>query len=446
MKRKKISDADITGQKGINLIEQRVLDMGFLWRPQGLDAGIDGTIEIRDATGEVTNCLLQVQSKATANPFDGETEAGFHYTCDPRDLDYWLRGNAPVVLVLSRPKTNEAYWISVKDYFRDLDRRATRRVTFDKAKDLFDLTAREALLRLGVPADSGLYLAPPPVVERLTSNLLPVTGLPGAYFVAETEYRTPAELGAALREMEVRARPAWILKEKKIFSLYNLRGYPWNKICDQGSVEQLDTGEWFYADDPAEQRDFVRLLNRALRDDLARLGIGFAPNEKHYYFWATDDLSDKKIRYQGDSGRVTATVFRGYHPKSEAERVSYYRHAAFRGYFVRFGNTWYLQIRPDYRFTSNGRDLYAFAADRLTGKKRLDKNPTVHNQTKMWARFLAERDLFRGNPMVELGELETFEIEGGINDAAWLKHEENVLDIIDCDEDEDEGQSELSFQ
>ena len=117
-RRKKISRSDIIGDKGIALIHRLVLDMGFVWNPTGLEAGIDGYIEIRDeATGEVANCILQVQSKATAWPFAAETDASFSFLCDERDLDYWLGGNAPVILIVSRPDTNEAYWVSIKDYF-----------------------------------------------------------------------------------------------------------------------------------------------------------------------------------------------------------------------------------------------------------------------------------------------------------------------------------------
>lgn len=151
-RRKKISRSDIIGDKGIALIHRLVLDMGFVWNPTGLEAGIDGYIEIRDeATGEVANCILQVQSKATASPFAAETADGFHFVCDDRDLDYWLGGNAPVVLIVSRPDKNEAYWVSIKDYFSDPARRKQRIVQFDKRTDRFDRTCRERLCNLRAP-------------------------------------------------------------------------------------------------------------------------------------------------------------------------------------------------------------------------------------------------------------------------------------------------------
>jgi hypothetical protein len=37
----------------------------------------------------------------------------FDYWCAANDLDYWLRVNMPVVLVVSSPETREGYWISI---------------------------------------------------------------------------------------------------------------------------------------------------------------------------------------------------------------------------------------------------------------------------------------------------------------------------------------------
>jgi hypothetical protein len=71
--------------------------------------------------------------------------------CDERDLDYWLGGNAPVILIVSRPNSNEAYWIPIKDYFRDPIRQKQRKVLFDKRTDRFDLHCRDRLARLAIP-------------------------------------------------------------------------------------------------------------------------------------------------------------------------------------------------------------------------------------------------------------------------------------------------------
>jgi hypothetical protein len=84
---KKVHVNSIIGEQGVNLIQRVVLGMGFVWYPTGgVEAGIDGIIEIRDpTTGEVSNSIVQVQSKATTKPFQSETETGFEFRrCEPR--------------------------------------------------------------------------------------------------------------------------------------------------------------------------------------------------------------------------------------------------------------------------------------------------------------------------------------------------------------------------
>lgn len=174
MSAKKIHQNSITGEQGVNLIERVALDMGFLWYPTGgVEAGIDGYIEIRDpTTGAATNSIVQVQSKATAQPFSGETNEKLHYYCSEKDIDYWLQGNAPVILVVSRPRTEQAYWVSIKDYFSDPRVRAGRKVVFNKERDRFDASRADALKNLALPADAGVHFAPMPLTETLYSNLL----------------------------------------------------------------------------------------------------------------------------------------------------------------------------------------------------------------------------------------------------------------------------------
>jgi len=91
-----------------------------MWYPTGgTEAGIDGTLEIvNSSTDEATNQIITVQSKATTD-FRSETEDYVEFTCKDRDIDYWLSGNTPIILVYSKPRNNEAYWVSVKDYFSD---------------------------------------------------------------------------------------------------------------------------------------------------------------------------------------------------------------------------------------------------------------------------------------------------------------------------------------
>jgi hypothetical protein len=61
---KKIDKSAHIGDAGIALIHTRVSAMGHVWHARAVDAGIDGTIELRDpATGLVSNRHLLVQAK-----------------------------------------------------------------------------------------------------------------------------------------------------------------------------------------------------------------------------------------------------------------------------------------------------------------------------------------------------------------------------------------------
>jgi Domain of unknown function (DUF4365) len=180
-----VTPQTITGEKGINLIERRCLEMGYLFHPRRVDHGIDGHIDLVDpGSRALLNQVLLVQSKASDHPFPGETDQSFRYVCDDRDLDLWLSGNAPVILVLSHPGQDEAWWVEVKSAFPDAASRASRTVVISKHAQRFDVGAAPALLRLAVPKQSGLYLRPPPITESLTTNLMPVAAMPSVIYVA----------------------------------------------------------------------------------------------------------------------------------------------------------------------------------------------------------------------------------------------------------------------
>jgi len=171
---KRITREQILGEKGVKLIGRRFLDIGFPFHPTNapLDAGIDGFIELRDPlTGEASNSWIAVQSKARTQ-LERETAHSFEFTCTARDLEYWRRGNMPVLLVLSRPDTDEAWWVAVKEYFRDAARQNSRRIVFDKVANRLTLDTRDELLALAQAAGAGTYFRPSPKREDLHSNLL----------------------------------------------------------------------------------------------------------------------------------------------------------------------------------------------------------------------------------------------------------------------------------
>lgn len=430
MPRKKIGQSDIIGQQGINIIEEVVLEMGFLWYPTGgVEAGIDGFIEIRDSqTGEVTNCIIQVQSKATQKTnLQAENETSFEYRCEERDIDYWLQGNAPVILIVVKTSTREAFWVSVKDYFCDAKRRQSKKVTFDFGFNRFDVNARDALIRLAVPQNSGLYLAPRPKLEKLYSNLLKVSEFTPHLYTAYTFTEDKSKAYSALQKIGRNLGQEWLLKENFVLSFHDLRQPPWTEICDLGTVEQHGVEEWSLSNLLERHQEFVWLLNKVLHEKV-KSDLLFDRKKKCYYFKPTNDLSARRYNYRGLAKKTHRDVFLPY-SKKNSDQVAYYRHSAFEGQFIRVDSDWFLEITPTYFFTRDGYTTDKFDKEHLSGIKRLEKNPAVFGQLLMWAEYLitpAQGDLFIPNyPFLQFFDpLETFDIEVGIDDLIWLRNED----------------------
>lgn len=437
--RKQIHAHTITGQGGVNIIEAACLEMGFVWTPMGaIEAGIDGEIEIRDSTsGEVSNSIIRVQSKATRGAFAGETDTTFEFLCDERDLDYWMRGNTPVILVRSRTDTREAYWKSIKDYFRDPQRRKSRKIFFDKNADRFDASAAPQLRALAIPADQGAYFAPQLKQETLYSNLLEVTRLPTKLFHALTEHGSREAVREALFGYTKHPRRDFVAHGKTILSVNDLSTHPWNKIVDEGTVEEFDTADWADADDPQKRRYFVELLTLCLVEKLGPAHVWYHDKKRMFFFSATPHLSVRKIAYTSSKQRTEKEVFGERFSKRNAEKIAYYRHSAFYAQFVQHEGVWYLEIEPTYRFTSDGKRGDRYGAERLTGIKRLERNPSVLGQLHMWASVLAPEASLFGKPYPHLafGRLATFSANLGLDDEAWLKREDEPLpEVTDATE------------
>lgn len=263
MSEKKLTDSQLLGSQGTGLIDLVVSRMGLVWRPTAQhDAGIDGEIEIRDAaTGRMTGMLLKVQSKAVSE-LRNETDVSFDYWPDSRDMDYWLGHSVPVILIVSKPSTNECYWQVIKAPTEG----GEKRLRFLKARDALNESSRGRLIEVAQAASPRGVAPALAKHEMLVSNLLPVTTLPERLYLAETPYRTAKDLGAALRELNLRLE--FILKNGRILTVRDLTDPRYQSLCDRGTVEDFGVKEWAASSDAERQRDFVNLMNNCLREKL----------------------------------------------------------------------------------------------------------------------------------------------------------------------------------
>lgn len=436
---KYLINQQVIGQQGINFIERIVLDMGLVWRPTPIhDTGIDGEIEIRTPdTGEMTNSIIKVQSKAREGRFTRETDTHFEYLCQKKDVNYWLGGNIPVVMIVSRPRDQEAYWIHVNEYFKDPKRYKDLRIFFDKSKNKFDKDSYKNLITLAVPENSGVYFPPPPKEEILYTNLLEVEYYPADIYLAETDLRTKDEFWARCKEKELEMPNEWALRDKNILSFHNLREESWNIFCERGSVEKLDSNEWALSYDENEKRIFVELLNKCLDSRVQRHACSYKKRFNCYCIWAPRDLKHRKFTYFSKNKRTTREMFGAYKSKTVEGRIAYYRHSSFIGHFVRIENKWYLEINPTYVFTSDGYMESKYAAERLSTIKRLERNDAVRGQVITWFRFLTQRgNLYEPDyGMLKFGKLLRLTMDCSINDDEWLARGDSDAENISEDDD-----------
>ena len=426
---KKVSNSVQIGATGTALIGLRVSAMGHVWHERHIDAGIDGMIELRDpATGEVSNCHLLVQSKAQDALFAGETDERFHYVCDERDLDYWMKAAEPVLLICSHPKDERAWWVHVQSYFADPTRRADRRIDFNKATMALEGDITDRLFAIADPRGRAYTPVPDKRSETLVSNLLPVD-LPDVVWSYKTSCRRRRTGYEAQESSGLDVRDDFVLWSGRLLT-WELADTSGLSAAVSGSPTVRPIGELSEFEEDGD-RIIVQLLNNALRQDL-KPDCDFHRKRQFLYFRASEDLSDRKWNTSGSNWR---TVFKGYPKRSDPSTISYYRHSAVSWQFIQIDGDWYCELVPDYFFTRDGHRESRYASDQLRGIKKIERNTAVLQETRLWASILHRKeDLFdQRERILDFGDLVTFKVDQGIDDAAWKQADEGA------DEDEDFG-------
>ncbi len=431
---KRLTEAQILGQQGVNLIEDRVLAMGFAWHPTNpaLEVGIDGHIEIRDVqTGRMSGSFLYVQSKART-ALERETDTSFEFTCTRDDLEYWLSGTAPVLLVVSKPSQKQAWWVSIKDYFRTADSRQSRRIKFDKQSMKFDQSAASELVALSFHAASGTYFRPPPEYETLISNLLIVTRFPNKLYRAATAFREREEIRKELKKQVEWPETEYVLTDRLITSVHDLRNDSWPTVCDVGTIETIETEDLRDSDDRNTQRHFTQLLNLCLARRVSPMGMHYLKDAEALYFKASKPVEGSNVlpkrtkSYKSRKAKTSRDVFRAYFSAADPTHVAYYRHAAFERHFRRIGGKWFLEINPTYHYTTDGHEPHPFREEYLSKIKTIEGNNAVAGLVVMFAALLQDDpSLFRETyPHLSFGVLERLQVPVGIEDGSWLNRDE----------------------
>ncbi len=110
-----MSDNEQTNRLGVNIMDQRVLEAGHIFRDQPTsDFGIDAQIEIKEGSS-ASGRLIAAQIKAGPSYFSDEIENGFWRYVSDRHRNLWVNHSLPVILVLCDLDRRDCYYEIVSD-------------------------------------------------------------------------------------------------------------------------------------------------------------------------------------------------------------------------------------------------------------------------------------------------------------------------------------------
>jgi len=415
--RKKFTKSQQIGESGHALIHRRVAAMGHIWHQRNVDIGIDGEIELIDPeTNEATSASVLIQSKAHESGIPGDSGERISYPLKKSDLEYWLKANLPVVVVVSRPSTDEAWWVDVQEYFADPARRQRARVEIDKSTMVFTGDISDQFFAIADPRGRAYAPGAEERSESLVSNLLSVE-VPDRYFSYKASVRRAGDAYRAQRETGLDLRHDFILQGGRLLTWRPVEGTALVGVVD-GDPSELPLGE-LLDNGPDGERLLVWLLNGAMREDLK--GVCTWHGQRHLlYFHATDDLSPKKVNTSRTNWR---TVFKGYPKVSDPTQMKYYKHSALQWQFIPTDDGWCCALTPTYFYSYDGAKESRFSHSYLSGIKRREKNAAVLQETKMWATYLRNEDtlLSENTRILQFGDLACFTVDRGITDESWKR-------------------------
>jgi Domain of unknown function (DUF4365) len=315
--------------------------------------------------------------------YTAETDTAFEYLLDARDVEYWRQSNLPVIIVLVHLGRKEAYWKSVDAGAGP----GTRRLHFDKAKDRFDKSARDAIADLCVSNGGwGVWFPTLQGGEPGHINMVEVI-LPESIFVAAFAIQDgPPGPDQTSRRRRSPARPPydWVIRGGQFLSFSDPRGGPLEVVIDTGSVEEIPADEIAFPDDESDERNFIEILRRTLGTQVDGL-LSYSRDQKAFYFPAMRGIIDSTCHYVSLKQKTSADVVKKYEKDG---KLKYVRHHTFEARFWRLGDTWMMSVTPTFVFTWDGFRPDRFASGRLAGKKQREFNASLLGQFVMWRNLL----------------------------------------------------------
>jgi hypothetical protein len=406
-------------EQALAWVKQQIIAMGCAFNETHIEAGIDAFAELADPnTGEAQASFFGVQIK-TCEQFDAETDEKFSFYPEAKHINYWNASTIPVLLVVCRAKTEEAYAVWVQEYFRAPDKKDSKTVIFQKERDRFrggdDWQRR--LVDKAVPRSRGLSFPPVPMPEELGSNLLEVVP-PEQLYCGKTRFKNRESVLNVLEKRDFKGTE-FIIRDGYLWSVRSLHLNVWNDFVDTRTVRTLSFAELALHDQPAKRRHAVELLNHCLTSRLAMEDIFWLNDEKIYvYLPSREATRTVRTTVQREKRESKKGLL---HVTKKGEEVRWCRHIAMKACFVEIGGRYYLEIDPTYYYTRDGKKKHRKWQDFIRNARIMEKQREYWANLGLWRHVLTHPDdmLHEDYVFLKFGDYIGFSAPVSIPDEVW---------------------------
>lgn len=249
----------------------------------------------------------------------------------------------------------------------------------------------------------------------------------------------------ALEQLGLKFSLDWESHENKIITFHDLNdnNLPLSEVVEKGTITPLSPDE-FYGINENYERVFKSLLGRCLQQKLYRRQVQWQNEEKLYIFCEVDDMADRVEKWRGKKENERSVYWRTM-KTNKPDEIFFCKHLAFRTQYKHFDNRWYLLVKPEWFFSSDGYRRSYYGANKVEWLKRHEGNMQVANHLSFIVHFLKyDRPpdlLTKGStyPFLSFGDLAGFDTAPPLSDRNW-----NPLDIK-ADADKITGEDEISL-
>ena len=219
--------------------------------------------------------------------------------------------------------------------------------------------------------------------------------VPKKLYVGKSPYWTA---NAMFNEKPNVSFPAFQLEKGKLYSFHEMKENTLlGQFADPESVVAIDLEE--FDRDKNNERIVIKILNRWIKNECRKLGLHFDKRTRAYYFPRKGDGASPVTVVWKPRSRFSRRELTK--PMTTDGKINYWVHRASEIYANKIWRKYYMQIKPRWLFSSDGRYLFegprADRLDRAFRKSIYNRNLNRLYDVLFWYRYIFSETDVLGN-------------------------------------------------